>query len=360
MAPIIRSFLIFTFRAERLSACIHPADARDLRPVLDGRDAPSQIVKRRKSCATLESPLELRHLRHFIAVAEELHFARAADRLGMEQSPLSQSIRNLEDELGVRLFQRTTRRTWLTRAGSSFYREARRILRDVDAATALVRQTDGDEPTLIRLALGEDLASEPFTRLLFELEHHNPKIKLEIRELLHTEAARLVRDGGADVAITLNPRTEPELKRVRGWSEPLMVVAPIGHAFADREKVGLRELADQTLALPSADECPGYLAQIEGLLKGYGVKPAERRDVRHWNTAVSFAAAGHAIALCPTTMVHTATAVAVMSLEEADAELVTWLLYREDELSAAVSLVLEIAGEVASDALPSLPSELAA
>ena len=304
--------------------------------------------------------LELRHLRHFVVVAEELHFARAAERLGLEQSPLSHSIRNLEAELGVKLFQRTTRRTWLTRAGNRFYGEARRILRDVDAAAAAARRDDSEEPNAVRLALGEDLASEPFTRLLFELEHHNPKLELEVRELLHTEAARLVRDRGADVAITLNPRTEPELKRVRAWSEPLMVIAPIGHTFADREKVSLRELADQTLALPSADECPGYLAQIESLLEQHGVRPAHRRNVRHWNTAVSFAATGHAIALCPTTMVHTATAVAVVPLEEGDAELVTWLLYREDEPSSAVSLVLEIAADVANDALLSLPPELTA
>ena len=170
--------------------------------------------------------MELRHLRHFVAVAEELHFARAADRLGMEQSPLSQSIRNLEAQLGIKLFQRTTRRTWLTRAGTHFYREARRILRDVEALTASVQRSSGEEPNVLRIVLGEDLASEPFTRLLFELQHHEPRIDLEVRELLHSEAARLVRDGGADVAITLSPRAEPELKQVRGWSERLMAVAP--------------------------------------------------------------------------------------------------------------------------------------
>ncbi len=217
--------------------------------------------------------IELRHLRHFVAVAEELHFARAAQRLGIEQSPLSHSIRNLEAELGTKLLQRTTRRTWMTRSGSRFYREAQRILRDVDAAMAAARRNDVDEPEIVRLALGEDLASEPFTRLLFELEHHNPSLELEIRELLHTEAARLVRDRGADVAITLNPHLEPELTHARGWSEPLMVIAPIGHRFADCEKVSLRELADVTLALPSSDECPGYLTQIEGLLDQHGVRP---------------------------------------------------------------------------------------
>ena len=249
--------------------------------------------------------MELRHLRHFVAVAEELHFARAAERLGMEQSPLSHSIRNLEGELDVKLFQRTTRRTWLTRAGMRFYQEARRILQDIDAATAAVRRNNEDEPMVIRLALGEDLASEPFTRLLFELEHHTPKVELEVRELLHTEAARLVRDRAADLAITLNSRPESELTQVRGWSEPLMIVAPIGHVFAERDRISLVELRDQTLALPTADECPGYLAQVEHFLSRHQVQPAHRMNVRHWNTAVSFAATGRAIALCPTTMVHT-------------------------------------------------------
>ena len=116
--------------------------------------------------------MELRHLRHFVAVAEELHFARAADRLGMEQSPLSHSIRNLEAELGTKLLQRTTRRTWLTRAGTRFLADAKRILGDIDAAVVSLRAGTEDSPDRVRLVLAEDLAGEPFTRLLFELEHH--------------------------------------------------------------------------------------------------------------------------------------------------------------------------------------------
>lgn len=293
--------------------------------------------------------MELRHLRHFVAVAEELHFARAAERLGMEQSPLSQSIRNLESRLGIKLFQRTTRRTWLTGAGTRFYREARRILRDVDDLKASMRRNDGEEPEAIRLAMGEDLASEPFTRLLFQLEHHQPKIGLEVRELLHAEAVRLLRDGNADVVITMNPSPESELAQVRGWSEPIMAVVPVGHPFGGRDKVSLRDLSGEILALPSTAEHPGCLAQMEELLVRHEVRPAQRRVVRHWNTAVSFAATGHAIALCPVTMIHTATAVVMVPLEEEDAELVTWILYPEGEPSPAVSLVLEIASEVASE-----------
>ncbi|MEH3158396.1 MAG: LysR family transcriptional regulator [Sphingomonas taxi] len=293
--------------------------------------------------------MELRHLRHFVAVAEELHFARAADRLGMEQSPLSQSIRKLEARLGTKLFQRTTRRTWLTPAGTRLYREARRILRDVDDLKASMQRGNGEEPRSVRIALSEDLASEPFTQLLFQLEHHEPKVALEVRECVHAEAIRLARDSGADVAISLNPRAEPEMARTRGWSEPIMAVVPIGHPFGAFDRISLRDLTGQTLALPSSVERPGCLAQMEDLLGRHKVRPAQRLEVRHWNTAISFAATGHAIALCPVTMVHAATAVLMVPLEEEGAELVTWILYREGEVSPAVSLVLEIAAEVASE-----------
>ena len=135
--------------------------------------------------------------------------------------------------------------------------------------------------------------------------------------------------------------------QTRAWSEPIVAVVPFGHVFSARDRISLRELADQTLAVPALAEHPGGLAQIESLLGRHQVRPAERRDVRHWNTAASFAATGHAMALCPVTLAATATAVVLIPLEEDDAELVTWILYREGELSPAVSLVLKVAAEIA-------------
>ena len=291
--------------------------------------------------------MELRHLRHFIAVAEELHFARAAERLGMEQSPLSHSIRNLEAELRVKLLHRSTRRTWLTRAGLRFYSDIKRILTDIEETTSSLRGSE-DGPERVRLALAEDLAGEPFTRLLFELEHHVPRVTVEVRELPHLEATKLVRDAGADVALTFDGQANGGLAQTRAWTEPLMLVVPIGHPFAERDKVALAELAAERLALPSPSICPGYLAQVEALLERHHTHIGERATVRHWNTAVSFAATGRALALAPASFVIGATSVAVIPVVEVDAKLVTWALHPE-ELSPAVSLVLEIAAMVDGD-----------
>lgn len=293
--------------------------------------------------------LELRHLRHFVAVAEELHFARAAERLGMEQSPLSQSIRNLEGELQVKLFHRTTRRTWLTRGGTQFLKDAKRILADVDAAATALRGDDGESPGVVRLALGEDLAGGPFTRLLFELEHHAPPVAVDVRELSHAEAARLVRDEGADIALTLDGREIDGMRRKRGWAEPLMLIVPIGHVLAERDRVELREIAGERLAVPRPDMCPGYLAQIEALFARHQLSVGKRASVRHWNTAISFAATGKAVALCPASFINGATSVAVIPIAAPDAELVTWLFYPETDDSPAASLVVEVAALVDRD-----------
>lgn len=293
--------------------------------------------------------MELRHLRHFVAVAEELHFARAAERLGIEQSPLSQSIRNLEADLDIKLFHRTTRRTWLTRAGGRFLKDAKRILADVDAATAALRRDDGDAPAVVRLALGEDLAGGPFTRLLFELEHHTPPVSVDVRELVHVEAMRLVRDGGADVALTLDGREVDGLRQRRAWAEPLMLVVPIGHLLAERDQVEVKEIASERLAIPRLEVCPGYLAQIEDLFARHQILIGKRASVRHWNTAISFAATGKAVALCPASFVNGATTVAVVPIADAAAELVTWMLYAEAEESPAASLVVEVAALIDRD-----------
>lgn len=266
----------------------------------------------------------------------------------MEQSPLSHSIRNLEAELKVSLFHRTTRKTWLTRAGTRFYAEARRILGDIDAATASLRDDDREKPSSVRLVIGEDLAAESFTRFLFELEHHRPPLVIDVRELSHAEAVRLVRDGGSDFALSLDSRGTDGLRQIIAWSEPIMLLVPIGHVLAERDRVSLAEVAAERVALPRPGDCGGYLTQIEDLFGARGLTIAHRVTVRHWNTAVSFAATGRAVTLGPASIVAGVTGAAAVRVQD-EVELITWMIYPEGEPSAAVTLALELASLVSAD-----------
>jgi len=125
-----------------------------------------------------------------------------------------------------------------------------------------------------------------------------------------------------------------------------MLVTPIGHPLAERDQISLEEIGPERIALPRESICPGYLAQIEGLFRRHRVSLAGQITVRHWNTAVSFAATGRALALCPASLVNGATSVALVPLAEADAELVTWLLYPEAERSPAAAMVLDLAASI--------------
>lgn len=299
--------------------------------------------------------MDLRHLRHFVAVAEELHFARAAERLGMEQSPLSHSIRNLEAELGVKLFHRTTRRTSLTRAGARFHAEAARILADVDAIKAAVRKEEFSQPQRLVIGLAEHAAGEPFTRFLFELEHHQPPVSVDMREVAPGEAARLVADRVLDLAVVLELVEGPGLRRTRAWAEPLALVAPLGHQVAERDRIGLLEVAPECFIMPQAAASPGYAAQIEALFARHDFRPAKRTAVKHQNTLISFVATGRGLSLLPESIAHGLTTVAVLPLTEADAQIVSWLLYRDEDASDGVSFALEVASVV--DAGGGLPSD---
>lgn len=299
--------------------------------------------------------MELRHLRQFVAVAEELHFARAAARLGMEQSPLSRSIRNLEEELGIILFHRTTRRTWLTRTGARLYTDAQRILADVDSTTAAFRDGGTDPSCRIRLGLTEHAAVEPFTRFLFGLEHGRPSMPVDLREIAPAEVPRMVADGELNVAIVLDAVEATGLRRVRAWAEPFSVVAPIDHPLAERERISLRDIATECFVLAHAGVFPGYAAQIDDLFARHDVRPSKRTIVKHQNTMVSFTSNGRGLALLPQSIAQGLTNVAVIPLAESDAEMVSWLVYRDGDPSDAVSFAFEVASVI--DAGGELPPD---
>lgn len=219
--------------------------------------------------------MELRHLRYFVAVAEELHFARAAARLGMEQSPLSRAIKDLEQDLGVSLFERTTRSTRLTFPGEVFLRDARSILANVLIATQSAREAADGRKGRLRLSLGDGLATDRVSRFLAGLRVALPEVELRLLELPSAQQLASLRAGQLDLSIMLRDVDEDDhdLRAVTLWSEPLAVALPANHPLAAAESVDVGALTGQATIMCHPDLGSGCHDQLMDVLRSAGVEP---------------------------------------------------------------------------------------
>ncbi|MGK5553543.1 LysR family transcriptional regulator [Actinomadura kijaniata] len=192
------------------------------------------------------SDLEVRQLRYFVAVAEELHFGRAAERLGMAQPPLSRAIRDLERQLGVRLLERTTRRVALTPAGEVLLRDARTALDAVAAAARRARHAGQPEPGL-RLALKADYDGGLLPRILDAYRDQEAALPVTLVLGGRDEQAPAVRDGRADVALLPAPFDERGLDVEPLLTEPRLVALAAADPLAARPSLRLADLAGRVL-----------------------------------------------------------------------------------------------------------------
>lgn len=186
--------------------------------------------------------LETRELRYFLAVAEELHFARAARRLGISQPPLSRAIRQLESRLGVRLFERNRRGVELTEAGRVLDTEARAVIDAVEAAAHRTRRAGAAHGPLV-LATKAGASHELLERLLAESERRGDVPDIEVLLCEVGEQVRLVRSGRADVAIMHRPVDDlTGLATIDLVTEPQVAIVPAAHSLASRTEVTMAEL----------------------------------------------------------------------------------------------------------------------
>jgi DNA-binding transcriptional LysR family regulator len=200
--------------------------------------------------------LETRQLRYFVAVAEELHFGHAAERLGMEQPPLSRAIRELERQLGVPLLERTTRRVTLTPAGEVFLRDARTALDAISAAGR--RAQHAGEPTpQLRLALKPDIDGGLLPQILDTYAGEQAALPVELVLGRFGEQAQTVRDGRADAALLLAPFDDSGLDYELLVTEPFLIAIAAADPLAARTSLRLADLAGRSLPGDSpADQGP--------------------------------------------------------------------------------------------------------
>jgi DNA-binding transcriptional LysR family regulator len=244
--------------------------------------------------------VELRQLRYFVAVAEELHFRRAAERLHISQPPLSQQIRGLEEELGFVLLVRTRRRVELTPAGEAFLRDVRTLLSELDGAVATARRIDAGQTGRLRINfVGSALLSiVPGTVERFRAAR--PGVAIELHERPTVDQLRAVRAGLADVGLIRPPIEDDGALTVRTVLRERTVAAlPAGHALAPLRRVPLRRLAAEPLVLFPRDQAPGYHDLLIDALAGAGAGPRVIQYAPEILTIIGLVAAGTGVSMVP-------------------------------------------------------------
>jgi DNA-binding transcriptional LysR family regulator len=236
--------------------------------------------------------IEVRHLRYFLAVFDELHFGRAAEALHMAQPPLSQAIRKLEDNLGVQLLERTSRVVSPTEAGRAFAEQARRVLASLDLAVVEARRAGALE-TDLRIGCIHDLPLERLLRLLAALKERDPTLQPQVAHLSSVEQVRRLRRGELDLGVFHHAQEHADIEMEPLFAgAPMVALLPASHHLAAKQVLGHRELRDEVLVSLSRTGNPPLHDRILEAIEsaGYrfrGVHEAGGADARDLLPAVA-------------------------------------------------------------------------
>ena len=243
--------------------------------------------------------MELRHLRYFVAVAEELHFGRAATRLRIAQPALSQQIRQLERELGVELLARTKRRVALTEPGRLFLPEARRTLAQAAAAVDVARRAGEGQVGRLRIGYVDAALWGVLPAVLGAYRERHPAVRLTLLERLPTQQVAALRLGDLDVGIGPPPRVAGEFDTAPVSEETVVVALPAAHALAAHDAIDLRDLADEPWVLVPA-RMPSRLRElVMTACAAAGFTPRVAQEARQLDALVALVSAGLGVTFVP-------------------------------------------------------------
>lgn len=288
--------------------------------------------------------MELRHLRYFVAVAEERHFGRAAERLHMAQPPLSQQIRQLESELGVTLLRRTTRRVDLTDAGAAYLEKARGILAAVDEAGIEAQRVDAGLSGRLAVGCVGSATYSLLPTLARTLREQRPGLDFSFRgEMLVPDQVAALLAGEIDLALLRPPVDEPGIALHPLRTERLIVALPDGHRLAGRRRVRVADLRQEDLVMHPARGRSVMHGLVTALCREAGFLPRVRHEVAETSTLVTFVAAGLGVAVVPEPVAALGVPGTVYRpLASARARVDLAAATRAGEESAAVARALEV------------------
>lgn len=282
--------------------------------------------------------IELRHLRYFVAVAEELHFGRAAARLNISQPPLSQQIQILEQQIGARLLARTNRSVSLTAAGRQFLADSRHILGLVNDAAARAERLYLGETGELRIGF---TSSAPFigavSATLSSFRRHSPDVHIQTREINTREQISPLNEGSLDLGLMRNTLLPDTLAWEVILREPLMAMIPRDHPLAAKPVVTLTELAAEPFVFFDPQVGTGLYDDILGLLRRYDLTPTIAQEVGEAMTIIGLVAAGLGVSILPASFKRVQLReMRWVALAEEDAVSEMWLVWsKHHELSQA-------------------------
>jgi DNA-binding transcriptional LysR family regulator len=263
--------------------------------------------------------VELRHLRYFVAVAEELHFSRAAQRLHIAQSPLSQQIRQLEDEIGLDLFARTTRKVELTAAGAAFLTHARRALHEASRGIEVAQRAARGELGFVRIGFVDSAAYKLLPRILPVFQRAHPDVGIELRELTTAEQlARLPTEIDVGIVRDADPHDDVELTPL--VNERLIAAVALGHPLAARGVISLADLSDDEFIVFPRARVPHGVDRFVALCRSCGFSPRIGQRALQHATVLGLVETGYGVALMPESVRDSARpGIAMLDLSEPDA-----------------------------------------
>lgn len=283
--------------------------------------------------------IELRHLRYFVAVAEELHFGRAAARLRISQPPLSQQIQILEQQIGAILLARTNRSVSLTAAGSQFLQDARQILSQVETAAGRAARLHQGETGELRIGF---TSSAPFIKAVSDslstFRRSYPDVHLQMREINTREQIAPLNDGELELGLMRHTHLPDTLASTLVLREPLLAMVHRDHPLAERSKISLQELANEPFVFFDPHVGTGLYDDILSLLKRHGISPYITQEVGEAMTIIGLVSAGLGVSILPASFERIRISDVVwLPLEEPEAQsemLLVWPKHRERSAAA--------------------------
>ena len=287
--------------------------------------------------------MELRRLRYFVAVAEELHFLRAAQRLHIEQSPLSRAIKELEADLGVQLFHRTTRTTRLTRAGEVFLEEARHVLTAVAQARASARGAAKGRKGRLNIGFAEGIAHPRLSSLLARYRAIADQVELKILQMSFEEQVKALHARSLDAGFSFAAVERNGLQADAVWADPVAAVLPAQHALAAKPQLELKEIAREPVVRCGGRFSTDRYTQVEAAISAAGESTNIIDHAANQDVLLTLVGAGYGVGFVLAT--HAANIqradIVIRPIVNPPLKINTYLLYRAENSSGPVACFLE-------------------